>query len=151
MKYDQLIIRQLENLFTAFKQMPHNIKQKSWIQIIRKSLCMSSEELGRRLNISQQAISAFEKNEMAGTISLNSLKMVANGLNCSLHYILIPNEPLNIMLDKQSILKAEDVYQSTTHTMLLEDQEVSLKETETQIQELANNLKLNFTKTIWKI
>lgn len=61
-----------------------------WVKTVRLALGMNSETLGRRIGISQQGVRKLEQSEADGSISLNTLAKIANGLNCDVRYVLVP-------------------------------------------------------------
>ena len=65
-----------------------NIEFQGNEQIIklRKRDKISMEELGRKLNITKQAVFSFQQGEKDGTISLNSMKKIADCLGYSFEY-----------------------------------------------------------------
>ncbi len=60
------------------------------MKTVRLALGMNSETLGRRLGISPQGVRRLEQSEAEGSISLNTLTKIANGLNCDVRYVLVP-------------------------------------------------------------
>ena len=64
--------------------------QKGWIRAVRESAGISAGELGRILGVSRQLPLQFEKAEADDTITLKSLRNVANALGCDLVYALVP-------------------------------------------------------------
>lgn len=60
------------------------------MKTVRLALGMNSETLGRRIGISQQGVRKLEQSEADGSISLNTLAKIANGLNCDVRYVLVP-------------------------------------------------------------
>jgi predicted DNA-binding mobile mystery protein A len=93
-----------------------------WIRAIRDALQMSGEALGRRLGVTHAAISELERNERAGTIRLESLRKVAEALDCTLVYALVPRHGL----DATVRTRAEDLVDAdlrrVAQSMALEDQ-----------------------------
>jgi len=63
---------------------------QGWIRAIREALGVSSGELGRILGVSRQLPLQFEKAEAEDSITLKSLRSVANALDCDLVYALAP-------------------------------------------------------------
>jgi predicted DNA-binding mobile mystery protein A len=151
MSYDSLVIRQLDKLLSNTKQaiLLNPIPMKGWIHTLRNALGMSARQLGSRLGISQQSITKLEQSEREESISLKSLKATAEALDCNLYYVLIPKNSLEEIIDTYALKKAQAIYSSTTHSMLLEEQGVSHEETQIQINELAKQIKENSIKTIW--
>ena len=61
-----------------------------WIRAIREAAGVSAAELGRILGVSRQLPLQFEKAEADDSITLKSLRKVANALGCDLIYALVP-------------------------------------------------------------
>ena len=61
-----------------------------WINTIRTSLNMTMAQLGDKLNITRQGVKKIEESEANGTITLNSMKKVAQAMDFKLVYALIP-------------------------------------------------------------
>jgi len=96
-----------------------------WINSIRKALGMSLRQMSQRIGITQQAAAQLETHEAEYTITLKSLRKVAEALNCRLVYALIPNEgSLQTTIEKQAFIKAQALVSAVDHTMTLEDQGV---------------------------
>jgi len=118
-----------------------------WISAVRGALCMTTKQLGKRVGVSQSAISELERSENERTITLKSLDRVADAMNCEVRYTFIPRDSLL----KTVLRQAEKVYalerKSISRTMALEDQEVPATDTLESI-ELAMYLFKN-EKRIW--
>jgi len=65
-----------------------------WTKTIRLAMGMSSQALGARLGMTAQGIRKLEQGEANGTISLNTLAKLAQGLDCDVHYMLVPRTSL---------------------------------------------------------
>lgn len=55
---------------------------------------MSSNALGERLGMSAQGARKLEQAEASGSITLNTLSRLADGLDCDVHYMFIPRTSL---------------------------------------------------------
>ena len=77
-------------------------KEKGMIWNIRRALGMSARQLGQRLGVSQSAVSQYERGEVSGSITLSTLKQVAEALECDLVYSLVPRQDLNAMRKRQA-------------------------------------------------
>jgi predicted DNA-binding mobile mystery protein A len=64
--------------------------RSGWIRAIREAIGVSAGELGRILGVSRQLPLQFEKSEADDSITLKSLRNVANALGCDLVYALVP-------------------------------------------------------------
>ena len=121
-----------------------------WVQSIRESLGMSASALGRRLGMTHAAINNFERSEAHDTISLTSLKKLADALGCDLQYALIPRKPLHEQLDEQAQKLAREQLASLLHSMQLEAQGLQHEEQERQVESLARDLLVGSRRELWQ-
>jgi predicted DNA-binding mobile mystery protein A len=86
---------------------------------------MSAAELGRILGTSRQLPLQFEKAEAEDSITLKSLRNVANALDCDLVYALAPRAGSMLeLVENRTRAKARKSVQRVEHSMALEDQAV---------------------------
>ncbi len=114
---------------------------RGWIRAVRDALGMSTTELARRLGISQQRITALEQGELRLSIQLNTLKRVADALDCELIYALVPRTSLTEAVKEQARRKAEQHLEWVAHHSRLENQEtddILNARTEDLAEELTN-------------
>jgi predicted DNA-binding mobile mystery protein A len=96
---------------------------KGWVRAIRNALGMSGAQLGKRIGVSAQTVDALEKSETAGTLQLKNLRRLAEAMDCTLVYALVPNRPLTQMVDERAREIALHDLSRVAHTMRLEAQE----------------------------
>src|ERR1700683_1974811 len=65
-----------------------------WVKAIRDALGMSTAQRAMRLKVKQPSIVSLEQSEEKGTIEIATLRRVAEALDCTLVYALVPNRPL---------------------------------------------------------
>jgi len=65
-----------------------------WVRAIRDALGMSARQLAKRMHMSQAAITQLERSEVAGTIRIETLRRLADAMNCDLTYAVVPRQPL---------------------------------------------------------
>jgi predicted DNA-binding mobile mystery protein A len=111
--------------------------KEGWIRAIRDALGMSGAELGRRLDVSAQAVSAMEASERAGSIRLGTLHRAADALDCDVVYALVPRQSLQTAVEVQAMRKAREHLAPIAHHARLEDQAVGSEELEDEVGELA--------------
>ena len=142
--------RQLDEIFSFLppasitKPPPHG-----WIAEIRQVLGMSRADLAGRLGMSHQGLERIEANETKRTITLQTLEKVASALGCRITYGLVPEDPLEKILHVQARKVATKMMARLSHTMALEDQKVSKKERESQIEEITSELVQTLSKELW--
>ena len=73
--------------------------------------------------------------------SLSTLRRVAEAMNCTLVYALVPNDSLESIVRDQAHKVARRHLKSVEHSMMLENQSVPRKEFEERIEALARSLR----------
>jgi predicted DNA-binding mobile mystery protein A len=149
---DKIIRRQLDKQLILIGNSLNGISLPSigWIKTIRQALKMSSRQLGKKLNLSQQRISQLEQAEVDGSATINSIKEAANALGCKFVYALIPNKPLENIYEEQIYRLARKKLEYIVHSMALEDQRVDDEEIKQQLKDLVEELKNKPTKELWE-
>src|ERR1700729_3101209 len=109
---------------------------RGWIKAIREALGMSTAQLAKRLGIKQPSLVDLEQSEAKGTIELATLRRVAEALDCTLVYALVPNKPLEQTVRDRARLFTRHRFEPIGHSMALEDQKVERKETDALIDEV---------------
>lgn len=152
-KAKKLRRRQLDQLYEKLQPMAENSNLAGgWIRSIREALGISPSQFGRMLGISRQAYQKLEASEDKQTISLEKLSRLAEAVNCRVVYAIVPNSPYNSLdaiLKDRAHKEARKLVGRVSRTMALEDQAVSKKELEQQIQEIADDLIGNLDKRLW--
>jgi len=109
---------------------------RGWIKAVRAALGMTTAQLAKRLGVKQPSVVAIEQSEAKGTIELTTLRRVAEALDCTLVYALVPNKPLETMVRDRARLFARRRRGPVEHSMLLEDQAVTAKDVEKSLDEI---------------
>ena len=111
---------------------------------------MTSKQLARRLGVSQPRASEIEKNEVAGALTLDSLRRAANALDCQLVYALIPRQPLQELVEERAAKLARARLDAAAHSMALEDQSVDEVDARTQLDMLIKKFAENEGAALWE-
>jgi predicted DNA-binding mobile mystery protein A len=101
---------------------------------------MSSAQLADRLHIKQPSVIAMEQSEAKGSIELATLRRVAEALDCTLVYALVPNKPLETMVRERARAIARRRRAPIEQSMLLENQKVSAKDSEALLDEFVREM-----------
>lgn len=109
---------------------------RGWIKAIREALGMTTEQLAKRLKVKQPSVAALEQSEAKGTIELATLRRVAEALDCTLVYALIPNKPLETIVRDRARAFARRRRAPVEHSMLLEDQKVEGKNADALLDDI---------------
>jgi predicted DNA-binding mobile mystery protein A len=133
--------RRLDRRFNEIAVARFAVPVRGWIRAIREGLGMSAEQLGKRLGITQPSVVAIEQSEAKSTIELATLRRVAEALDCTLVYALVPNKPLETIVRDRARLLLRRRRAPVEHSMLLEDQAVSGENSEALIDEFIRETK----------
>src|SRR5450432_1493954 len=109
---------------------------RGWIKAIREALGMSTAQLAKRLGVKQPSVVALEQSEAKGTMELATLRRVAEALECTLVYALLPNKPLEAIVRDRARTFARHRLEPVEHSMLLEGQKVTAKNAKTRLDEI---------------
>jgi predicted DNA-binding mobile mystery protein A len=112
---------------------------KGWIRAIREGLGMTAAQLAKRLGVTQATLSTLELSETRGTIQLDTLRRVAEAMNCTVVYALVPAEPLEKIVQDRARRVASEQLQPIQHSMRLENQELAPEEQEKQLADYVRN------------
>lgn len=110
---------------------------------------MSAVSLSKRLQVRNSTVHKLEKSEADDSISLASLRKVAAALDCELHYVLVPKTSLETKLKDQAKAVARQHLLPVAHTMSLEDQSVTGREQQAQLDVLAKELLDRSWRDLW--
>lgn len=137
------------NIDACFEKIAFESKPKlGWIKTIRESLSMPLSFPAKKMGISIQSVARFEKNEVDESITLKSLRQLAEAIDCELQYIIIPKQgSLQKMIEKRAYEKASELALEVEKTMILEDQKIT--NTEISVKLLAEEFAENFGKRLW--
>ena len=96
---------------------------------------MTGGQLGSRIGATPQTIDALEKSEVGGTIQLQTLRKVAEGLGATLTYALVPKTSLEEMVETRARQIARRALGRVSQTMRLENQQTNERDLEARIGE----------------
>jgi len=147
----QLLLEQTDKKIQVFKELKTiTTPTKGWINTFRIALKMSLRQLGHRLQIAPQSVKEIEVREANGTITLKSLRDVANALDMQLVYGFVSkHESLEQMIEKRAKELAKEIVLRTNNTMTLEDQQNSAERIEQAIAQKTAEIKYEMPKYLW--
>ena len=97
---------------------------RGWIKAVREALGMTTAQLAKRVGIKQPTLVAIEQSEAKGSIELATLRRVAEALDCTLVYALVPHKPLEATIRERAGAFLRRRRAPIEHSMLLEAQSV---------------------------
>jgi predicted DNA-binding mobile mystery protein A len=146
----RLRLRQLEERLAPWRPLKTLSNPRGgWVRAIRQALGMGVTQLAERAGVRPPTILDFEKREAEGTITLNSLRRLAEAMDSTLVYALVPNSTLAEEVAGQALKKARAARSRVGHSMALEAQGVDPGEAESQEREFAQRLLMEWPQTLW--
>jgi len=142
----QQLDKKLHN-FAALKDSPPPVR--GWIRAIRDALGMTGEQLARRIGVQKQRVTALEKGEAAGTVTINSMKKAAAAMDCVFVYALVPRDSLESNVERHARRYAKKIHATVQHSMTLEQQGLNEGESDYGIQANTDKFVRDTSKDIW--
>ena len=137
MKKARLAAQSRAHLDERFKELEpvirYNAPVRGWIKAVREALGMTTVQLANRLGVKQPSVVAIEQSEAKGSIELATLRRVAEALDCTLVYALVPNKTLEATVRDRARAFERRRRGPVEHSMRLEDQSVKGKDAETRL------------------
>jgi len=150
MNKKKLIREQLDTSLQRFSPLLKiSPPQKGWVRAIRDALGMTAKQLASRLGIAQQAVARIEKDELLGSVSIKTMRRVAESLDCVFVYGFVPRKSLEETVVHQAKKVAVQRLSRTSQTMSLENQALSKKENEKILSELVNDIVNTLPSNLW--
>jgi predicted DNA-binding mobile mystery protein A len=148
---DILKLEQLEQVVRpARKLLDLRRPRLGWVRAIREALGMSSPQLARRMGIrAAQSVEDMQKDELSGTIKLQTLRKLARALDCELVYALVPRKPLEEIRVDQASIVAKRMVKRVSHSMSLEDQAISREAEQRELERRIEKLLTGNPKALW--
>ncbi len=148
----ELVIEQLDNKLAQLKVLSSiGVPQKGWIRAIRNALNMNCRQFAKRLKLSDRSsVTLLERNEITGSATIKTMRHAAQALDCVFVYGLVPYSSLKDTVKKQAENVAKQKMAKTTHTMLLESQQLSDEEEQKALKSMVDDLVKTMPKTLWE-
>lgn len=121
-----------------------------WIKAVREALGMPAAHLAKKLGLVPSTVLRLETSEADDTITLGSLRRVAEALGCELQYALVPRQSIAQTMKSQANKVARERMAAVAHTMALEAQATSNETVDIQVQELAESILKGPRRELWR-
>jgi predicted DNA-binding mobile mystery protein A len=123
---------------------------RGWIHSTRMTLNMSLAQLARRLGKTPPSVKEIEVREQDRTITLKKLIEVGEALDLQFVYGFLPARgSIEEMIEERALQVARDIVMRTSHTMALEDQQVSEERLRKAIRERAASIQREMPRYLW--
>ena len=147
-----LILEQLDTTLKRFSALKAvNPPPKGWIRAIRDALGLSTRQLGDRIGVSKSRITRIEQDEVGGSVTLKTMRRVAEALGCVFVYGFVPRKTLEDTLRNQARQVVKKRMLRVAHTMALEDQVLSKSEQRKIFETAVDELIRTMPKSLWEV
>jgi len=111
---------------------------------------MSGTQLGKRLGVIKQRVARLEKDELLGNVTLKTMSQVAEAMNCSFVYWIVPKTTLEDTVRNQARKLAEATLSQTSRAMALEGQAISDQDKAELIDGTVDTILSDSTIRLWE-
>ncbi|MEI6147833.1 MAG: mobile mystery protein A [bacterium] len=122
---------------------------KGWIRAIRDALGMTAKQLASRLGVAQQAVARIEKDELAGAVTIKTMRRIAESLDCVFVCGFVPRSSLETTLRNRAESIAVERLRQASHTMTMEDQALTKAENQKVLSEMVDELVATSPANLW--
>ena len=150
MNKKKLVREQLDTSLQKFRPLLEiTTPSKGWIRAIRDALGMTARQLSERLGVTQQSVARIEKEEMAGAVTIKTMRRIADSLDCVFVYGFVPRTSLEDIIGYQAKKVAIRRLSKVSQTMSLENQALSREENEKVVSEMVDELVRTLPSDLW--
>ena len=120
-----------------------------WIRSIREALGMSGRQLAERLGVSKQSVSRLEQDEIVGSITIKTMRNVAEKLDCMFVYGFVPKTSLDETVRSRAEKISRERMDRVDQTMSLEKQRIRDENLESLILEDVERIMDEMPRNLW--
>ncbi len=125
------------------------IPPEGWLCTVRNALGMSAAALARRIGKTRALVSNTEKAELKGAVTIKTMQSMAAAMNCRFIYAVVPNESIEAILKIRAYEKARSLVEAGTIQMAMEEQTLSEKQIEFEVNRLAMDMLKDLPSNFW--
>ena len=149
-KHIKLAREQLDVTLGRFEPLKRLVPSgNGWIRAIRDAVGMTGQQLAKRLNINKQRVSRIEHDEKLGKVKIETLRNVAEALDCVFVHAFVPKNSLKQMVKEQAEVIAKKRMARSNQMMRLEKQELSEAEKAKAMQTIIDEIIEAMPKSLW--
>lgn len=137
---DNLALSQVERRLKPIRLAFKSAKiRPGWINYMRLAFGMTLQKLAERCKVSKATVAQAERGEAMGKVTINTLKKMAEAMECEFVYAFVPKKNIKDILREKALEKAKRILLNADTHMTLEDQRVE-QDLKTRIESLAETL-----------
>ncbi len=122
---------------------------EGWLRTTRNALGMSATQLARRLGKTRGLVSYAEKAELEGSVTLKTMRAMAEMMDCHFVYAIVPEHSAEKILVNRAKDKAEKLVAESSKHMALEQQALSKQQIAFEIKRLQQQMLESMPTDFW--
>ena len=126
-----------------------SLPPEGWLRTVRRALGMSGSQLARRRGVTKSRISRAEQDELTGSVTIKTMRSMAEAMNCRFVYAVVPDREIEEMIKKRAVQKAREQVKSASTHMALEAQTLSDDQLSFEIDRLASEIVEKMPSDLW--
>lgn len=138
-------VNQAVNQFGNFSIRP----QEGWLRTVRTALGMSGTQLAKRLGVTKSRVSKAEQDEPLGSVTLKTMRNMAEAMDCKFVYAVVPNENVEVIIGQRAKEKARLQVKAASTYMALEAQSLNKEQLEFEIERIAAQIIDKMPSDFW--
>lgn len=152
MNYNQTILarKNLDRRLAFLREEPLIVPPSGWVKAIREALGLTTRQLATRMGVAPSRVSTIEKAETTGATTIKTMREIAEAMNCTFVYALVPMNSLDDILRNQAIKKADSELARHHHTMRLENQALTKDDLATERERLVADMLAGSPRRVWE-
>lgn len=108
-KNRKTFIQTLDYKLNQLRTLLKNIEQKnSWLKIFREAYNLNYSHVANIMGVSSKTVKNLEVSEQYESISIKSLRKIANAFDSDLYYFIIPRKPIEDNLHRIALENTND-------------------------------------------
>jgi predicted DNA-binding mobile mystery protein A len=122
---------------------------EGWLRTVRKALGMPGAQLAKKMGVTRARVAQAENAELAGGVSLKSMRAAAEAMGCRFVYAIVPSQSIEDIIIAQARKKAMAVVATASKHMALESQTLSEKQTAQEVARLTHDIAHEMPPDFW--
>ena len=106
---------------------------EGWARTVRKALGIPIPIISKRSGLSKAEIFRIERGEAEGKVQLDTLRRLAQAMDCELHYAIVPRKEVDKLISEKAHEAAVRIVSEMSTHMKLEMQGLSKRQIDDQV------------------
>lgn len=122
---------------------------EGWARTVRKALGIPIPIISKRSGLSKAEIFRIERREVEGKVQLDTLRRLAQAMDCELHYAIVPRKKVDELISEKAHEAAVRIVSEMSTHMKLEMQGLSKRQVDDQVRMVLSQLLSMSSQSFW--